>query len=169
MARFLAKSMSRSPVLSRLKHLQASLDPLDVGLSACFERSTHVSLYDWPHGRKGLEALDSVGLGETPTNEEWKFFVKLYLSDPDQLIQQTSDLRMWIIAFLLSATFKDCSIFFTMHSPSAPRATLKIVDVDSKPAERLGKFARKDQEIVDWFQALLAEAREAGIRVPACR
>ena len=62
---------------------------------------------------------------------------------------QTS-LRQLALAYSLSATFKDCSLFIRI-SPNQP-PSIKSVDLDIKPLSRLGHYAQLDQQI--WRNAL---------------
>lgn len=107
----------------------------------------------------------------------------------------TPPLRDLVLAYLLSATFKDCSVFIRIPWPSAPppppspppalRATpqpspaaaaaaagatavvIKVIDLDPKPIARLPKYARTDRAIVEHFRReVVAVADRQGSEPP---
>lgn len=162
-----------SPVLPRLAALQASLDPLDIeGLAARVRDELGLDLY-----RADL-AEDEVAstLGGQPTTQEWQAWLERWLeraSAPAPPNEQDAPLRDLVLAYLLSATFKDCSIFIRVDSPPFPAniattlsaddpsaiagAEIKVIDLDPKPIARMGKYARMDREIVEhWRDSVLA-------------
>ncbi|KAI9065361.1 hypothetical protein FKP32DRAFT_1674716, partial [Trametes sanguinea] len=74
------------------------------------------------------------------------------------------ELRYRLLAYLLSASFKDCSLIVRMPPPSqrsaqegnrepAEGATVTVIDLDVKPLARLAKWAQLDAEIVDAYRA----------------
>lgn len=70
------------------------------------------------------------------------------------------------MAFLLSATFKDCSIFIILRpsSTGTTGAIVKVIDLDSKPMGRLSKYLAADREIVESFRRRL----ESGLETRIC-
>lgn len=129
-----------TPLLSTLSRLQRTLDPLDIeGLSKL-----------WSHSHPG----SPLGEGEPdPSLEEWDGFVRTYLSSGG------TTLRYSILAYLLSATFKDCSIILRPGKDGG-KGTITAIDLDPKSVSRLTKWEALDQEIVKNFTNI-AEKREA--------
>jgi inositol-pentakisphosphate 2-kinase len=131
-----------TPLLSILSHLQRTLDPLDIeGLSKIWSRSN-----------------PGVPLGEgepDPSLAEWDDFIRAYLS------AREANLRYSILAYLLSATFKDCSIILRLGK-NGVKDTITAIDLDPKSVSRLAKWEALDQEIVTSFMDVTAE-REACI------
>lgn len=128
-----------SPLLARLKYLQSSLDPLDIeGLTSVLSSKS-----------------PSLPLQE-PTIPEWISWKESWTTN--ELAPKDRDPVDLVLAYLLSATFKDCSIFIRL-SPSHP-PVLKVIDLDPKPVDRLGKYLALDQEIVDVFSSFLAHEGE---------
>jgi len=84
--------------------------------------------------------------------------------------------RSAVLAYLFSATFKDCSLILRLPLPSSPSSSssdspippalrpphsfLKAIDLDPKPINRLGKYWRMDQEIVASWREMLEGLRE---------
>ncbi|EJU00170.1 hypothetical protein DACRYDRAFT_38216, partial [Dacryopinax primogenitus] len=145
----------KSPILGLLKQLQRTLDPLDIdGLSAL-----HQSMYpDLP-----------LGYGQTqPEIDEWKTLVESWLAH--QMPEEPEKkLRYYVLAYTLSATFKDCSLI--VHLPIAAAGQWErrregggiqrgvegkvwVVDTDVKKVSKLGKWAELDREIVSVFSRL---------------
>jgi len=141
-------------VLRTLSSLQRSLDPLDIeGLAALWDRSHPQS------------PSPMFGEGEPePTQDEWAHFVEEYLSrtasmaDVGQLKPRPGELRYYCLAYLLSATFKDCSIMITMPPPveggGITQPSIKIIDLDVKSVSRLSKWQKLDQEIVATYASV---------------
>ncbi|KAG2366193.1 inositol-pentakisphosphate 2-kinase [Suillus spraguei] len=117
-----------SPVLPLLSTLQRTLDILDIeGLSKLYTQTSPGCPYD--------------GIGSSvpdPAMEEWEDFVKVYQSDYhswDHTVLNPGHLRHYLIAYLLSATFKDCSIIIRPKS--------------SQSMNRLGKWEKLDMKIME--------------------
>lgn len=88
-----------------------------------------------------------------PTSEELHDFIDLYLSTPHSAESWT--LRQSIIAYSLSAIFKDCSIFITCPLIKdgtgwrviETETTVKVIDLDLKPITNMRKWFDLDEEI----------------------
>ncbi|KAJ7264995.1 inositol-pentakisphosphate 2-kinase [Mycena haematopus] len=119
-----------TPVLRTLAHLQRTLDALDI---------------------EGLAALwDLATIGPEPTISEWAEFVSAYLAAPfSPPPADAAHLRYHILAYLLSATFKDCSLIVRV-----PDGTATLIDLDPKSIDRLRKWERMDKEIVAAYSAV---------------
>ncbi|KAI0807758.1 inositol-pentakisphosphate 2-kinase [Fomes fomentarius] len=165
-----------TPVLRTLSTLQRTLDALDVeGLAALWAALR-------PAGHK-------LGQGEAePDMAEWTAFVDVYLarygpplpstSDPNpnssergETTRTEEELRFQMAAYLLSASFKDCSVILRMPPPPPPRTVassgdeegvrgrVTVIDLDVKSIDRLSKWAELDREIVDAYRRDVAEPR----------
>ena len=155
--------LKSSPVLSRLKHLQSSLDPDDIeGLARIFSSYTGQSLAEYLATHTETESLLS-----QPTAVEWSSFSEEWNDESTSLPLTDRQLRLRLMAFLLSATFKDCSVFLSLRpSPAGTtEAIVKVIDLDSKPMSRLPKYLKADQEIVQSFR----ERLESGVETSICR
>ncbi|KAL7283657.1 hypothetical protein ACG7TL_003093 [Trametes sanguinea] len=191
-----------TPVLRTLSTLQRTLDALDVeGLARLWARVRGGG------DGEGGDGTPRLGAGERePDVREWAAFVERYLARQQQQEQQEEDgvsggasesgaedeeeeeeeeLRYALLAYLLSASFKDCSLIVRMPPPAssspspspsptraaaaAEEATVTVIDLDVKPLARLAKWAQLDAEIVDAYRAVgepraCVDARATGAR-----
>ncbi|KAG2355660.1 inositol-pentakisphosphate 2-kinase-domain-containing protein [Suillus spraguei] len=126
----LSQPLLDSPVLPLLSTLQRTLDILDIeGLSKLYTQTSP----DCPYDGIGSSVPD-------PAVEEWEDFVKVYQSDYhswDHTVLNPEHLRHYLIAYLLSATFKDCSIIIRPKS--------------SQSMNRLGKWEKLDMKIMEHY------------------
>ncbi|KAJ7481157.1 inositol-pentakisphosphate 2-kinase [Mycena galericulata] len=122
--------LTSTPVLRTLAHLQRTLDALDI---------------------EGLAALwDRAPAGPDPTLPEWLDFLAAYLASPaPPPPADPAHLRYHILAFLLSATLKDCSVVVRV-----PDGTATVIDLDPKSVDRLRKWEQLDREIVSAYAAV---------------
>ncbi|GAA5829733.1 hypothetical protein JCM11251_000263 [Rhodosporidiobolus azoricus] len=189
-----------SPVLANLSRLQATLDCLDIeGIAQRLkdDEETNVDLT--------RPEVDLSPLGEQPTLEEWTSWLNDHFHllpkpppsgpgdppsapvGPEPRTALKSALcvehpRAAILAFLLSATFKDCSLIIRIPLPPSSSPTLaatslhsmeptvKAIDLDPKPISRLGKYWRMDREIVrEWAEMLEGLSEEERGKVRRCR
>ncbi|KAJ7749519.1 inositol-pentakisphosphate 2-kinase [Mycena maculata] len=121
--------LTATPVLRTLAHLQRTLDALDI---------------------EGLAALwDRAPVGPDPTMSEWTDFIATYLAAPSLPPADSAHLRHHALAYLLSATLKDCSVIVRV-----PDGTVAVIDLDAKHIDRLRKWARLDAEIVRAYAAV---------------
>jgi len=153
-----------SPLLPTLATLQASLDTLDIeGVS--FQLVLNLDDDSQP---------PSPQLALQPTLQEWiAWFAARETS--------TTDSRHTLLSYLLSATFKDCSIFIRLApepkvsaasllpGPSTSTslkftASIKAIDLDPKPLSRLPKYFDLDRRIVESWKRMLEEKGAEGIR-----
>ncbi|KIJ44280.1 hypothetical protein M422DRAFT_30421 [Sphaerobolus stellatus SS14] len=125
-------------LISILGRLQRTLDPLDIeGLRELWGRQ-----YQAIH----------IGEGEPePTLGDWESFIQKYISGDD------SSLRYHLLAYLLSATFKDCSVILRLHPEGDIKDTITVIDLDPKELTRLPKWFTLDQEIVRNFVGVASQ------------
>ncbi|BGO97923.1 Inositol-pentakisphosphate 2-kinase [Rhodotorula toruloides ATCC 204091] len=190
-ARALAPTLLHSPALPLLRDLQSLLDVLDIeGLASFLSRTTGVDLAE-KYGPEEVERLGGqprleewvewVGryapvLGrreeEEPAplkHDEWERAKAtlesrfLASATPDQ-DSPTPPWREAILAYLLSATFKDCSLIIRLPLDLAASTvgTVKAIDLDPKPINRLGKYFRMDREIVECWKERLERSKTEG-------
>jgi len=141
------------PVLAKLSEIQGSLDPLDIeGLSTLV---TGKSATEYPN--ESLPLLDAPEVqAEDPTLDEWRRFLDIHsqhklkdgLANFKGLAHGMSQKRYYLLAYLLSATFKDCSIIIRGHEDNVKSATVTIIDLDSKSLGRMRKWESLDRNVV---------------------
>lgn len=138
----------RTPVLRILNKLQRTLDILDIeGLSQLWKQA---------------QPSPPVGVGAPePTLEEWSTFIDTYLSDAtiSHVDPKPEDLRHYLLGYLLSATFKDCSIIVRLNlidphaesSQDVDPSKVTVIDLDPKSIDRLKKWEKLDTEIASKY------------------
>jgi inositol-pentakisphosphate 2-kinase len=132
-----------SDLLARLRQLQSSLDPLDIeGLwqLLCSQRNS-----------AGESTSPSYSTSE-PTLEDWSEFTRQFMSSQRDTItgDPESQLKFYIMSYLLSAAFKDCSIIVCFDTQQDdPR--VYVIDLDAKSAGRLEKWYNLDKDIALQF------------------
>ncbi|KAF8993577.1 inositol-pentakisphosphate 2-kinase [Hymenopellis radicata] len=157
-----------TPVLRILNKIQRTLDALDIeGLSLLWKRAQTVAEIT-PNGY--TVPLPAVGVGApNPTLADWASFIDNYLSRPpfNHTSPNPEDLRYYLLAYLLSATFKDCSVIIRMDllDPSRPKTAVDpskvtIIDLDPKNMNRLQKWEKLDQVIVEAYREVALEDRK---------
>jgi inositol-pentakisphosphate 2-kinase len=177
--------LTQTPVLQLLNRLQRTLDMLDVeGLASIWEKWCRLS---------GRASENEQGGGcEEPTLEEWGSFIDRYLHElglgeqsgqgPAELrnghvehaelpgVQTEEEMRFYLLAYLLSATFKDCSIIVRLpllHSvtsglneSSLDPSMVTSIDLDPKSMTRLKKWEVLDREIAGVYGQLREEEKK---------
>ncbi|KAJ7461581.1 inositol-pentakisphosphate 2-kinase [Mycena latifolia] len=112
-----------TPVLSTLAYRQRTLDPLDI------------------EGLAALLAQTGAPLGQ-PTPADYAAFLSDYLSGSPP----ADPVRFHSISYLLSATFKDCSVILRV-----PDGTATVIDLDAKRFDRVRKWQELDWEIASAY------------------
>ena len=148
-----------SSLLRILSNLQRTLDPLDIeGLSLLWSRayaSQEPGVALETHSPDG-DAPSAPPLGSglsDPTVDGWKQFLEIYLaknSEMDHDHPDIANLQYYCFAYLLSATFKDCSLI--LRIPEEGRGSITVIDLDVKPIDRLQKWEKLDKEIVEAYK-----------------
>jgi hypothetical protein len=150
-----------SGVMQRLRDLQSTLDGTDIShLAQRFAAECPES-----------DLFDPTLLPQ-PSAEELRQFIDLYLSDPHAGKSDKWSLRESLIAYALSATFKDCSVFITCPLVSTsdgwkldkPQATVKVIDLDLKPLANMRKWYDLDEKIWRHWQDTKSVAPEADLQ-----
>ncbi|SJX65103.1 uncharacterized protein SRS1_15924 [Sporisorium reilianum f. sp. reilianum] len=147
-------AQSSASVLSRLAHLQSTLDPLDV------EGLAHLWLARTQSHTLG-QADPSLNLPASLTSSLPAAQLATVLP-PFLAASAEVTLEDAVQAFLVSATFKDCSLLLRfVGSEEGVEAETKLVDLDSKPFGKLGSMQATDSEVCAAFLGWLAQCTSA--------
>ena len=146
-------------LLRLLSNLQRTLDPLDIeGLSLLWHRAYALASPGVPVSTQSPDEDEppapplGQGLAD-PTLHEWQKFLDIYLAKNYQLDHDHPDianLRYYCLAYLLSTSFKDCSII--LRVPELGQSSIFVIDLDVKPIDRLAKWEKLDKQIVDAYR-----------------
>ncbi|KAH7920689.1 hypothetical protein BV22DRAFT_1039549 [Leucogyrophana mollusca] len=155
-----------SPVLRTISYLQRSLDPLDIeGLATLCRRSHHTA----SELASTFSTLAS-GVPE-PYFSDWEDFIHVFktrYSSWDHTVPNCDHLKHYLMAYLLSATFKDCSIILRPILPSGKSSsggTVTIIDLDVKSMGSLAKWEKLDREIVEFYREVKEPKRCVDARI----
>ena len=128
-------------MLEHVRLLQSHLDATDISDVAA---------------RLTASASEEPPLGREASQEELVVFVEKYLSDPTAgATEESWTLRNRIIAYSLSAIFKDCSIMIKLPLAKAGISSwrvssnpiVKIIDTDLKPISNFPKWVDLDERV----------------------
>ena len=146
--------------------LQRTLDTFDIEGLVRMWNASHTHPGDTP---VPVIASDT----PQPTMDEWVTFIQEYLSTnalPEYKLESVSSseglerLRYYMMAYLMSATFKDCSVILRLGSGFGDRIT--VIDLDPKKIEKLRTWEVQDSKIVRGFK----ESVQAGkVNIPPCK
>jgi inositol-pentakisphosphate 2-kinase len=162
----LCDTLVQSPVLSIISRLQRTLDILDIeGLSKLWRAAQLESPLIQSTGQSpSYKQIPPLGASQSePSMTDWVDFVTNFESvemkemDHDQ--PRTENIRYYLLAYLLSATFKDCSIIVRLEllSPGkendsdAQVEPVHVIDLDPKSLNRLPHWEELDREIVSSY------------------
>ncbi|KAJ2927739.1 hypothetical protein H1R20_g9356, partial [Candolleomyces eurysporus] len=170
----LRRTLIKTPVLGILSRLQRTLDVLDIeGLSKLWRtteraaplyRTTFESFFAQPDGTSPPPTtplgVSSLFLSSPePAIPDWVDFLNTYLSpfssQLDHSNPEPKNLRYYLLAYLLSATFKDCSIIVRLdfvRPGIEPKIEVKpntvtVIDLDPKSLDKLRGWEKLDKEI----------------------
>lgn len=142
-----------TPVLRLLSSLQRTLDALDIeGLSTLWSLAYQSVVLQAAEVPPAVVPPLGSGLAE-PTLADWQAFLDIYLAKHSQMDHDHPDsanIKYYCMAYLLSATFKDCSII--LRVPQDGPHTVTVIDLDVKPINRLRKWAALDRKIVEAYK-----------------
>ncbi|KAF9454600.1 inositol-pentakisphosphate 2-kinase [Macrolepiota fuliginosa MF-IS2] len=167
-------TLLRSPVLTIISRLQRSLDVLDIeGLSKLWReaelqsplyRSAYASYFEQPVSSEKIPPATPLGVPSThlpasePTISDWVEFLDTFQSagvaGMDHTQPRIENLRYYLLAYLLSATFKDCSIIVKLDFLGLENITeykvhpIAVIDLDPKGLDRLQRWQELDRGIV---------------------
>ena len=157
----LLPALLQTPVLQKLSNLQRTLDPLDIeGLTARWSEAyaASISQVQSAFGTDPSLSLSVPPLGEglaEPTLSDWDTFLDIYSTKHSTMKHDHPDvanLRYYCLAYLLSASFKDCSIMIRVKPGGGTSVT--VIDLDVKPIDRLHKWALLDAKIVKAYEGI---------------
>ncbi|KAG9035158.1 Inositol-pentakisphosphate 2-kinase [Serendipita sp. 407] len=148
-----------SQLLAKLGTLQRTLDALDIeGLRHFWQKdSTRTD------GAIGANSPD-------PSMIDWIEFAKDYSGNktrPTPPLDSSMDdatLRFYIMGYLLSATFKDCSVILRLGAEDM-EDSITAIDLDPKKIERLETWENQDSRIVHGFMDAL---RQGEVTIDPC-
>lgn len=175
----LAPMLLKSPLLGTLSTLMRSLDALDIeGVEKLWKEAKHFPM-----------AALSPPIAEDedePSLADWEDFVAEYLVHGpyvgtgkryDVAHPKEEDLKYWLESYLMSATFKDCSIMLrfppgsldgsgTFFNPErdVEMPLLTAIDLDPKSMKRLQKWAEMDRAIVHAYGAAAKAGKTGGAK-----
>lgn len=148
-----------TPLLNHISKLQHSLDSLDCeGFAKLAE----------------LKCVQSTGLGSgnnvafsnsnfrQPTMEDWGLFVDKFLSSNNQkyFSFEPSNLHYHMLAYILSATFKDCSLIIPLNPYDVKAENIKVIDLDIKSLNRIPSWLKLDETIIREYAKLELRMRK---------
>jgi len=145
----LLPAIQHTPVLHILSELQRTLDVLDCEGLAKLREEARLACSPLD------DSSDNLALELEPGIEEWVSSVGTYQSTNtprDCANLDPSDLRYYELAYLLSATFKDCSVIIC--SPSSPMeqdVIVKVIDLDTKSLRKMRQWEKLDLQIVETY------------------
>jgi inositol-pentakisphosphate 2-kinase len=159
----LLRVLTGTPVLRILSKLERTLDALDIeGLSSLWRSVTHAHLMGEQPSLLGTASNPSLGMGSEfwpsgmPAMSDWVDFLDTYLSPMGSKLDHSQpapgNLRYYLQGYLLSATFKDCSIIIRVDrgQPTTPHR-VTVIDLDPKSVHRLQKWEKLDEEITQAY------------------
>jgi len=134
-----------------ISKLQRNLDTLDIeGLSKLW-RETELD-HQSAHEPVPTSAHHPV---QDPGISDWTGFLDIFQSsqaaEMDHSQPQVGNMRYYMLAYLLSATFKDCSIIVRLDRDDQLMTgihPIAVIDLDPKSLTRLRKWEQLDREIV---------------------
>jgi inositol-pentakisphosphate 2-kinase len=150
------------PLLHRISTLQRSLDPLDCEGFAKLVESKHIQLAGSSDNSKAtLPDLTQ------PTMDDQESFVNTFLSHEHQNHSSfsPSNLRYHTLAYLLSASFKDCSFVIPIRSQKDEMGSIKVIDLDIKDVDRIPGWLKLDQKIVKEYAKIDMMMRKTCVEV----
>lgn len=138
--------------------MQSQLDPIDIeGIQRRLKREAGVDLSDFDATLSDnfLSRLQAAGLGGEPTEGELHKLAREYRKSEEEeeegagrAVSQHSCLRELLVAYLISAAFKDCSFFVKIeYSDEGVEQRVKMVDLDLKPMKKMPYYYNLDQQL----------------------
>jgi inositol-pentakisphosphate 2-kinase len=140
-----------NPLLPLISALQRSLDLLDCEGFAKLVESKRIQ----------LATLRITDLTQ-PTMDEWASFVDIFLSQehPKHSSFSPSNLRYHTLAYLLSASFKDCSFIVPIRPQKDEIGGIKVIDLDVKDVNRTPGWLKLDEKIVKEYAKIDTRMRK---------
>jgi len=158
----LSDALLNTSTLITISKLQRNLDTLDIeGLSKLgwktklHDQSAHESI-----PTTLLDVSSTHHSAQDPSISDWVRFLDTFQSpqaaEMDHSQPKTENMQYYILSYLLSATFKDCSIIVRLDPESMTRIyPISIIDLDPKSLDRLQKWEQLDREIVSAYNPVI--------------
>ena len=172
LAKTLIRPLIETPVLCMLSDLQCNLDMLDIeGLSKLWRltESSNRKIFMSQSPEMSSSTLPCTPIGESspfisspePTLADWVDFLDTYLSPTKPKLDHSNplpeNLRYYLLAYLLSATFKDCSIIvrldFLQSTQEIGPGSVAVIDFDPKRMDKLKGWEELDMKIASSYAA----------------
>jgi inositol-pentakisphosphate 2-kinase len=153
-----------NPLLHRISALQHSLDPLDCEGFAKLVESKRIQLTGSNDGSNA--ALPTSDLTQ-PTMDDWASFLDIFLSQEYQKHSSfsPSNLRYHTLAYLLSASFKDCSFITPICPQTDEVGGIKVIDLDIKDVDRIPGWLKLDEKMVKEYAKIDARMRKTCVEL----
>lgn len=153
--------LQETSVLQRLAQLQRTLDAFDIeGIRELYNLTITSAETETSNNRKKSQPLEH--LFPQPTFDDWESFTDTYLSNGvsdttflNEDLRAPADLKKlqyYVMAYLLSATFKDCSIMLRPGIVGSVHNSVTVIDLDPKPMTSLKKWEEMDHVIAASFK-----------------
>ncbi len=99
--------------------------------------------------------------------DDWISFVDVFLSQEHQKHSSFSpaNLRYHTLAYLLSATFKDCSLIIPMRPHIDNIGGIKVIDLDIKGVDKIPGWLKLDYKIVKEYAKIDTRMRKTCAQV----
>ena len=167
-AKTLIRPLIETPVLRMLSDLQCNLDMLDIeGLSMLWRLAESSNMLQTPEMLSSTLPCTPVGESSPfisspePTLSDWVGFLDTYLSPTKPKLDHSNplpeNLRYYLLAYLLSATFKDCSIIvrldFLRTTQEMRPDSVAVIDLDPKRMDKLKGWKELDMKIASTYDA----------------
>lgn len=172
----LCNTLLQSPVLTVISKLQRTLDALDIeGLSKlwreaeiqAYQSTLNTSDSEQPLSSERIPPPTPLGVPSAylstpePSISDWVEFLDTYQSaqtaEMDHAHPRIENLRFYLLAYLLSATFKDCSVIVKLdflrpgNTSKQEVYPVTVIDLDPKSLDRLQRWEELDREIVSSY------------------
>jgi len=96
--------------------------------------------------------------------DDWASFVDIFLSQEHRKNSSfsPSNLRYHTLAYLLSASFKDCSLIIPIRpqTDDAEMGGVKVIDLDVKDVDRIPGWLKSDEKIVKEYAKIDTRMRK---------
>ena len=162
-AKTLFRPLIETPVLRMLSDLQCNLDMLDIeGLSKLWRLAESSQL---PEMSSSTSPCTPIGESSPfisspePTLSDWVDFLDSYLSPTKAKLDHSNplpeNLRYYLLAQLLSGTFKDCSIIIRLDFLGSTQeirpGSVSVIDLDPKRMDKLKGWEELDMKIASTY------------------
>jgi inositol-pentakisphosphate 2-kinase len=102
--------------------------------------------------------------------EDWVSFVDAFLSSKHQKYSRfsPSNIRYHTLSYVLSATFKDCSLIipFNPYPADSENNGIRVIDLDIKRVQRIPGWLKLDEKIVKEYAKLEPGMRKICVEGP---